>query len=691
MANRNDFIYVKQQSKNMSQYIPNLNKAKLNDIDLQRLGFYHLILEKITGIQDASDVQLLIQDQEYLEKTGGIVEKDLGIDAVYINKENGAEKEIMLFKFKYRKEFNPYKTVSENDVPISMKFFQYIKSDSKMPARIDKSSLLHKNLQEVKKCLKSDDIYNIKLFMVTNEPYGFSVETDDLVSTFAENYDMSIESITLDEIVSFIDVKKNKISASMFVSSTNFMNYKIDEKATDTSYICKLSLLDLIRISCNDEDMRTTFSWDNIDEEKLKKVNIQHCVLYDNVRGYLGDTNYNKNIADTIDNEPENFFMFNNGITITSETIVCTEKNLSKKYLLELNDFQIVNGGQTLRSAYNYFLDSSKPDRINKLKQSQVLVRMFKIKNEIDPMKNYIAEFTNSQNAISPIDLKSVSQIQVEIERHLKTHKILYIRKAGDVGDIDQTYDFRISMEKFTQILYSMQGYPEVVSNSKKKLFSKYYDSIFDESNFVIERSEDIVKLYFEIIQYYNGKSEVIYDQKVFYIIYFIEKFNLDINLADSYLNILLKNYKGTEKDTRKLLKTEFRKYATDTIEEYKHLDRNDDFGAFVKDMKKDVERTKIDKQKISITNDPSAPKVQLSDEELLSQYTMIHKEVVDRCKNEIPDFKQNQSFNNIMSKLKQNPKLAYTRKLDPKVTKTSSKTFYSNDIIDEIKKEYIK
>ena len=114
MATINDFKYVKLQSKNMCKYIPELDISKLEDIKKERLGFYHLILEKITSLQDAKDVQLLIQDQEYLKEIGGIVEKDLGIDAVYINKENSSEKEIMLFNFKYRKDFNPDKTTTEN-------------------------------------------------------------------------------------------------------------------------------------------------------------------------------------------------------------------------------------------------------------------------------------------------------------------------------------------------------------------------------------------------------------------------------------------------------------------------------------------------------------------------------------------------------------------------------------------------
>ena len=560
MATINDFKYVKLQSKNMCKYIPELDISKLEDIKKERLGFYHLILEKITSLQDAKDVQLLIQDQEYLKEIGGIVEKDLGIDAVYINKENSSEKEIMLFNFKYRKDFNPDKTTTENDIATSMKFFQYLKSNSNLPSGINKKSLVYKNIKEIRKCLKSDDIYKITLFLVTNEAKGFSSDADELVSLFCENYDMDIKSVSLDDIVSFIDIKKEKSSASMIFPSNDFVDYKVDEKSTSTSYICKLSLLDLIRITCNNKVMRETFNWENVDEEQFKNVAVLHSVLYDNVRGYLGSTNYNKNIANTIKKSPESFFMFNNGVTITSENISCKKGNLADKHIIQLDDFQIVNGGQTLRSAYNYFSDTTQEDRIKKLKLSKVLVRIFKIENELDPMKNYISEYTNSQNAISSIDLKSVSQVQIEIERYLKAQNILYIRKAGDIGDETQDYLYRISMEKFTQLLYSSQGFPERVSNTKKKLFIDYYDDIYND-DFKIEDFKQLIIDYFELNKMLKDNSLSSYDQKIFYLIYLKYNHDVENELLHDVLMDSLGEYDPDIKESRALLRKDFKEH----------------------------------------------------------------------------------------------------------------------------------
>ena len=557
MATINDFKYVKLLSRNMYPYIPNITKNIENDVEKERIGFYHLILEKITGITDANSIQEIIQDKEYVSITNGEVEDDLGIDAVYIDKERIPEKEIMLFNFKYRSNFNPDKTTSENDVPLSTKFLQYLSDNASLPESINKNSNVYKNINQVRECLNSDDIYNITLYLVTNEAKGFKHEDDELISRFEQNYGMSIRTITLDDIVSFLSARKGNVVAKLFLKTDDFITYSGDSKSSETSYMCKLPLIELIRITCDNDDLKVQYNMEN--DDQINGCKLQYSLLYDNVRGYLGQTTYNKNIYRTIKEDGKNFFLFNNGITITCSNVTSDVKNSNKKYLLTLTDFQIVNGGQTLRSIYNYLQNESEQEKLEKLRDGFVLVRIFKIDSE-NEVKNKIAEYTNSQNAISPRDLKSVNKVQIDLEKYLKNQNILYIRKAGDVGDGAFDYDYRISMEKFTQILYASQGYPDRVSNVKKRLFSDYYDDIYSPQNFAIEKAKGLIELYFDIEKYYvnrYGKSK--YDQRIFYIVYVVNMFDKSIEEADDILNTALENYESNLKETRILLKPDFR------------------------------------------------------------------------------------------------------------------------------------
>jgi hypothetical protein len=66
----------------------------------------------------------------------------------------------------------------------------------------------------------------------------------------------------------------------------------------------------------------------------------------------------------------------------------------------------VVNGGQTLRTLHS-FKQQDKDNIHLYLSNCELLLRVFK--TSTGPVRNKIAEYTNSQNAISSIDLKSLS------------------------------------------------------------------------------------------------------------------------------------------------------------------------------------------------------------------------------------------------------------------------------------------
>ncbi|WP_434138603.1 AIPR family protein [Photobacterium leiognathi] len=134
---------------------------------------------------------------------------------------------------------------------------------------------------------------------------------------------------------------------------------------------------------------------------------------------------------DSLKNSPSNFFMFNNGVTVCAGNIVSKTINGKKKQKIDLKDIQILNGGQTLRTIHHF--NSISSDNMEEyLSEAEVLVRFFVAEN--DDYKNKIAEYTNSQNAISSIDLKSLSSEQILIEQYLDINNIIYARKSGDIG-----------------------------------------------------------------------------------------------------------------------------------------------------------------------------------------------------------------------------------------------------------------
>ena len=94
----------------------------------------------------------------------------------------------------------------------------------------------------------------------------------------------------------------------------------------------------------------------------------------------------------------------------------------------------------------------------------------------------------------------------------------------------------------------------------------------------------------------------------------------------------------------------------------------------------------------IGLTNDPSVPRVSISDDEALKAFPVPYKDLVGICKNRYSDFKQNDRFHSSMKKVNSDPKCAYERKLDPTAKKSSTKRFYNIDqALAKLDSEYAK
>lgn len=560
MANINDFKIVNMKSRRMFDYIQVEEKDEISEVQKSRLGFYHLILENITGLREGDEIKKIVIDTEYNKIVNKLTINDLGIDAVYVN-ESEKDKEIQLFNFKFREKFSSEKTKTVNDLSISTKFLEYIISEEEL----DGNCIVEEKILQIRELLESNMVCNITLYMVSNEAKGYATNSNKYIEILESSYGMKVINISLDDIIGFFNALNDEQESKFMISPNDFLSFENDEKSTKKSYIIKMSLIDLIRIICNNEMLANDYSLE--DDHLIDDCMLDFSLLYDNVRGYLGETKYNKNIKTTLKDKHKDFFMFNNGITLTAKGINSTEKNSGKKYLFTINGFQIVNGGQTLRSIYKFLQSNNDLDKFVKLRESFILVRMFNI-DENDTLRNSIAEYTNSQNVISPIDLKSVDNIQIQIERYFKEAKVLYARKAGELGDTELNYEYRISMERLAQILYSVNGYPDRASNQKKRLFQEYYDEIFKSDRFTLEDALKYSNLFIKIEMIYkkNLKNIKYYEQKAFYIIYIIENENYSIEDSIDKLEEFIDSYSSNASDARKLIQKGFKDHINKNL-----------------------------------------------------------------------------------------------------------------------------
>jgi hypothetical protein len=137
-------------------------------------------------------------------------------------------------------------------------------------------------------------------------------------------------------------------------------------------------------------------------------------LLESNVRAFLGQAGtYNKGIMKTIREKPQMFLPYNNGITATAESVE-TKTIDNQLVITKLNDFQIVNGGQTTASLYHTQKKFKDADLSKIFVQMKLTVIKDKEQKNIEVPN--ISRFANSQNKVSELDLSSNNPYFIQIE-----------------------------------------------------------------------------------------------------------------------------------------------------------------------------------------------------------------------------------------------------------------------------------
>lgn len=144
-------------------------------------------------------------------------------------------------------------------------------------------------------------------------------------------------------------------------------------------------------------------------------------LLEKNVRSFLQvKGGVNKGIRDTLREEPDMFLAYNNGISVTAESVDIIRDGNGKPSIKRIRDMQIVNGGQTTASIFN-----AKIDKKYTADLSQVFVQM-KISvihsaDDMDEIVPRISTFANTQNKIQIADFSANDPFHRRIEELSRT------------------------------------------------------------------------------------------------------------------------------------------------------------------------------------------------------------------------------------------------------------------------------
>lgn len=121
----------------------------------------------------------------------------------------------------------------------------------------------------------------------------------------------------------------------------------------------------------------------------------------------------NKGIRNTIQYKPDMFFAYNNGITATATDVERDDQGNIKT----INNFQIVNGGQTTSAIYAAKKNSNLDVSSISVQMKLSVVREKEMQNEF---VSKVSEYANTQNKVNKSDFFSNSPFHKEMKNYSK-------------------------------------------------------------------------------------------------------------------------------------------------------------------------------------------------------------------------------------------------------------------------------
>jgi hypothetical protein len=154
-----------------------------------------------------------------------------------------------------------------------------------------------------------------------------------------------------------------------------------------------------------------------------------------NIRGVLGETDVNKEITQTLEENPEHFWFFNNGITLITDSI---EKNMVGGASTDVghflcNNLSIVNGAQTVSSIGKFGEDNPA-----KLEKVYVPVRIIQLNGAEENFGQKITKANNTQNRVKNRDFVTFDLEQTRIREELLIDGIDYRISRGEYESNDK-------------------------------------------------------------------------------------------------------------------------------------------------------------------------------------------------------------------------------------------------------------
>ncbi|WP_224485415.1 AIPR family protein [Robertkochia aurantiaca] len=256
---------------------------------------------------------------------------------------------------------------------------------------IEESAEIHDLIRTVRE--EWDNLRRIRIILITN---GQVKKFDGSSESLEGRIDVSYQIWDLNRMYRFVSSgnKGEPINVDISAFMDQPLNY-VSAPSQDGSYDTYLCVIP------------GTFLFDLYDKWGTK-------LLERNVRAYLqARGKVNRGIRKTLKEEGHMFMAYNNGITVTAQSVKIIGSQ-DGKCIQAIEDFQIVNGGQTTASIWH----ARSKDKAN-LVDVYVQMKLTVISDEetLDSMVPLISEYSNSQNKVNTADFSANDPFHINVEK----------------------------------------------------------------------------------------------------------------------------------------------------------------------------------------------------------------------------------------------------------------------------------
>lgn len=209
-----------------------------------------------------------------------------------------------------------------------------------------------------------------------------------------------------------------------------------------------------------------------------------------NIRSFLQNTETNAGLYKTIEESPQDFWAYNNGITIMAERVSVPGRAKPKpgNETFALHGVSVVNGAQTCGAIAKAGQDGIPLDEV------KVTVRVISSEDHPKEFEQRVTRFTNTQNNITSREFVSLDKYHADLKESLLDENILYLYRTGEVDD-DPKYNDSFTLDDATRALACYNS-PELATRAKREISKMWSDTNSNAYQTLFPRDQSAAVVY---------------------------------------------------------------------------------------------------------------------------------------------------------------------------------------------------